>query len=1024
MRAAFKLARLGVAASGLVALVLHAQPDPPAPVFTNVTVHDPSVVRDGSTYYVFGSHLAAASTADLIHWTQVTSSMTSSSLIKNGTPLVEFATAFAYSTVQDFWAPDAIKLTDGNYYYYYCTCQGSSPLSALGLAKAAAITGPYANVGLMLKSAGASPTVAPYDVNTMPNVVDPSVFFDHTGKLWMVYGSFSGGIFILPLDSTAGSPTIGQPIAGNGYGKKLIGGNSSRIEGAYIIYSPETAYYYLFMTFGGLDAAGGYNIRVGRSLNPDGPYLDAAGNDLTNVKGNFAFDDATIAPYGVKLMGGYQFLHVSGEPGATSRGYLSPGGCSINRDAATGKYFLVFHTRFVGQGEVHEVRVHQLFLNLDGWFVAAPQRYAGETIAATDAGRIVGNYKLINHGKAITATVSTSSNISLLSDGTVTGAVTGTWQLSGSHDASLTLAGVTYHGEFLRAWDDDTQVWVLTFTALSGNGVAVWGSKIAINTVPAFLTSPASQTVTAGASVTLTAVASGDPAPTYQWKKGGIAIGGATGSSYPLASTVVGDTGNYTVVATNTAGTVTSNAAALTVNAGNTAPAITLQPVNHTVTAGGTTSFTVTASGIPTPAFQWKKNGVNIAGATSATLSLSNVQPADAASYTAVATNTAGTATSTAATLTVNVAPAFTTQPLSQTVPVGGAVTFSVGVSGSPAPTYQWQVSADGGTTWTNLANNNTYSGATTASLTLSGTSASLMDLQYRCVTVNTVGTVNSQPVILALMTACANFNHDGFSDILWHNTSTGLVSSWTTNSGFLVFGTEGGGWSVIGTGDFDGDGQADALWHNTSTGLVASWTSGGGFMTFGVEGGGWYVSGTGDFDGDHKTDVLWHNTSTGLVASWTSSAGFTTYGTEGGGWAVIAAADFDGDGKTDLLWHNLYTGAVSAVYTAGGGLGLGTEGGGWYVCGVGDFDADGKADVLWHNIYTGVVSAVYTAGGGLGLGTEGGGWEVIGTGDFDGDGKADVLWRNTATGLVASWTSSGGFTVFGVEGGGWSVID
>ncbi|MGC4071650.1 MAG: family 43 glycosylhydrolase [Nibricoccus sp.] len=352
--------------AALTALPLGAQ----TPTFTaNASVHDPSVIKDGSNYYVFGSHMASASSTNLTGWTQITTGPTApNSLINGQNPQTEFATALSYAQTTTFWAPDVIKLGDGKYYFYYCACKGDSPLSALGLAKADAVTGPYSNVAILLRSAGATPTVTPYNVNTMPNVVDPSVFFDSsaTPKLWMVYGSFSGGIFILQLDSTVGSPTIGQPIAGQGYGKKLIGGNSSRIEGAYIIYSPETSYYYLFMTFGGLDAVGGYNVRVGRSTSPDGPYVDAGGNTLTNVSASIT-NDAPLAPYGVKVMGNWQFLHDASEPRNVSKGYVSPGGVSINRDATTGKYILVFHTRFVGSGEVREVRSHQMYLNADGW---------------------------------------------------------------------------------------------------------------------------------------------------------------------------------------------------------------------------------------------------------------------------------------------------------------------------------------------------------------------------------------------------------------------------------------------------------------------------------------------------------------------------------------------------------------------------------------------------------------------------------------------------------------------------------
>ena len=575
---------------------------------------------------------------------------------------------------------------------------------------------------------------------------------------------------------------------------------------------------------------------------------------------------------------------------------------------------------------------------------------------------------------------------------------------------------------FVTAWANanaagDNGRITLTFT-VSG-GVA--------NVAPAITTQPANQAVTAGGAASFTVAASGTPAPAFQWQKNGAAITGATSATYMIASSVASDAGNYTAVATNSAGTATSSVATLTVNPAAIAPAITTQPVNVTVTAGGPASFTVAASGTPAPTFQWKKDGVNIAGASSTTYTIASTVAGDAGSYTVVATNSGGNATSAAATLTVNAVatlPAFTLAPVGATVTVGKATTFSAVANGSPAPALQWQGSADGGTSWSNLSNDSTYSGVATGTLALSNTLATMTDIQYRCVATNSAGSASSSAATLVILTACANFNHDATADILWHNTATGLVCSWLTGSGFQVFGTEGGGWQIIGTGDFDGDGKADVLWHDTATGLVASWTSGGGFMTFGNEGGGWLVLGTGDLDGDGKVDVLWHNTSTGLVAAWTSTVGFTTYGTEGGGWQVVGTGDFDGDGKADLIWRNSTTGVVSAVFTAGGGLGLGTEGGGMQIVGVGDFNGDGKADVLWHNTATGAVTSAYTSGGGSNLGTEGAGWQVIGTGDFDGDGKTDVLWRNTATGLVASWTSGGGFTVFGVEGDGWGVVD
>lgn len=531
----------------------------PGPTFSNVTVHDPSVVRAGNTFYAFGSHLASASTTDWMHWTQIsTSAAPGNPLVPN--PQVEFAEVLTWAQTNTFWAPDVIRLGDGRYYMYYCACRGDSPLSAMGLAVADAITGPYRHVTVLLKSGmvGTSEDGTPYNATTHPNVVDPSVFFDAAGRLWMVYGSYSGGIYIMEMD-----PATGRQKPGQGYGKKLIGRNHSRIEGPYIIYSPETEYYYLFLSFGGLAADGGYNIRVARSRNPDGPYLDAQGNDLTNVGGanGTFFDDNAIAPYGVKLMGNWQFLHASGELGTLSRGYVSPGHNSVYRDPDTGKYFLAFHTRFVGRGEVHEVRVHQMFLNDQDWFVVAPQRYGAETINKITARQIPGNFKLINHGKDITATVKTSSLVSLNADQAVSGAASGTWALSGDWFATLTLGGTTYRGVFVLQWDDDNREWVLGFTAVSDSGVSIWGSKVATLmgvAAPALTSQPVAQTVAEDGAVTLTAAATGAPSPDLQWARNGVALTGGTGSTWTIAKAGPADAGVYTIAASNFAGVETS----------------------------------------------------------------------------------------------------------------------------------------------------------------------------------------------------------------------------------------------------------------------------------------------------------------------------------------------------------------------------------------------------------------------------------------------------------------------------------
>jgi arabinan endo-1,5-alpha-L-arabinosidase len=464
-----------------------AVPAPPVAAatiaFANVSVHDPSVIKVADAYYVFGSHLAAARSTDLMNWTSVADG------VNDANPLFQkvttaLAETFAWAQVTDLWAPDVIQLDDGKFYMYYDACKGDSPRSAMGLAVADKVNGPYLNKQVLLKSGmwgETSPDGTVYDATKHPNAVDPNVFRDANGKLWMVYGSYSGGIFIMAMD-----PATGLPMPGQGYGKHLMGGNHARIEGAYVLYSPQSKYYYLFTSFGGLDANGGYNLRVARSSSPDGPYVDASGKDMAEVKADPAkplFDDASIAPYGQKLVGSHQFALAEGESG-DRLGYVSPGHNSARYEAASGQYFLFFHTRFPGRGEYHEVRVHEMFINEDGWPVVAPLRYvplskSAPALAAKVAGAdVAGAYKMVNHGKDISATIKPSQPIRLEANGTIGGAGTGSWVYKGGNNIAITLdGGGSFNGVLSRQWNPNANAFSVTFSAQSKEGVSLWGIR-------------------------------------------------------------------------------------------------------------------------------------------------------------------------------------------------------------------------------------------------------------------------------------------------------------------------------------------------------------------------------------------------------------------------------------------------------------------------------------------------------------------------------------------------------------------
>jgi len=448
------------------------------PQFSEATVHDPSVLLVDETFYVFGSHLSSAKTTDMMNWTQVSSEVTANNPLFNNV-FEELEDTFEWANTRTLWAADVRQLEDGKFYMYYNASQGDAPRAAMGLAIADDVEGPYENQGIFLKSGmwnEISPDGSIYDATVHPHAIDPHVFYDKNDQLWMVYGSYSGGIFILEMDKRTGLPVEGQ-----GYGKHLIGGNHSRIEGAFIEYNKQTNYYYLYMTFGGLDATGGYNMRVARSKNPDGPYYDSEGHLMSDVKGapGTLFDDRSIEPYGVKQMGNFLFERQLGEKGTgIGTGYVSPGHNSVYTDPDTGQLFMFFHTRFPQRGETHEVRVHQMFMNEDEWPVISPYRYTGEKLTKVNRQDVIGTYKYINHGKDISSELTHSEIIVLEKNNTISGAVTGRWKATGQHNIELTIEGKNYKGLLLRQWDPTAEEVVLTFSALSEEGVAVWGSQM------------------------------------------------------------------------------------------------------------------------------------------------------------------------------------------------------------------------------------------------------------------------------------------------------------------------------------------------------------------------------------------------------------------------------------------------------------------------------------------------------------------------------------------------------------------
>jgi hypothetical protein len=303
-----------------------------------------------------------------------------------------------------------------------------------------------------------------------------------------------------------------------------------------------------------------------------------------------------------------------------------------------------------------------------------------------------------------------------------------------------------------------------TFDVVVSNSAGTATSSAATLTVnpapvaPTITTQPANQMVTAGQAATFTVAASGTAPLSYQWQKNGANIAGATSSSYTTTATTTSDSGStFDVVVTNSAGSATSSAATLTVNAAPVAPTISTQPANQTVTAGQTATFAVVATGTAPLAYQWQKNGANIAGATSTSYTTPATTTADSGStFRVVVTNSAGSATSNAATLTVNpapVAPTITAQPVNVTVTAGQTATFTVVATGTAPLNYQWQ------------KNGANIAGATSTSYTTPATTTADSGSTFRVVVTNSAGSATSNAATLTVNAPAIQVNPVNFGN-------------------------------------------------------------------------------------------------------------------------------------------------------------------------------------------------------------------------------------------------------------------
>lgn len=171
---------------------------------------------------------------------------------------------------------------------------------------------------------------------------------------------------------------------------------------------------------------------------------------------------------------------------------------------------------------------------------------------------------------------------------------------------------------------------------------------------PTLLAQPQDRTVNSGETAAFSVAAKGSAPFSYQWKRNGQAIAGATQAGYAFTAADADNGAQFSVEVGNAGGKVQSSAATLTVVPAQSAPVITTQPQGIVVNVGGTAAFAVEAVGSDPLSYQWQRNGADVAGATGPVLTLAGVTAADdGAQFRVVVKNAKGSVTSAAATLTV-----------------------------------------------------------------------------------------------------------------------------------------------------------------------------------------------------------------------------------------------------------------------------------------------------------------------------------------------------------------------------------
>jgi len=453
------------------------------------SAHDPSIVKEGDTYYVFGSHRAWLRSKDLKNWESFENNLSTDYAEILAEPWAAWSSQNDNANTDisgNMWAPDVVWNKTMNKWCMYLSLNGGGrnnvQKSMIVLLTADHLDGDWTYVAPVVYSGFRDSDVAATDIGSgegkvdgvldadgkVParylslddrgvNAIDADVQTDDDGSMWLSYGSWFGGIWMMKLDPATGlrdyATTYGTVKNESDvyYGRKIAGGANNSGEGA--SYVKRGDYWYLFVSMGQLGVDGGYQIREFRSKNLTGPYVDQNGNSArygTVIAGSSGSGMNKLVNRGLKVLGSASYNGIAEIRAAQ-------GGNEVYIDD-DGSIYNVYHTRFVDRqrnetatGSDNELRVQQMVVSPDGWLVSTPYEYSGafRQKSSYTVDEVSGSYQIVVNDPTRTYATNTeqvsdesarladagivhAANIDLASDGSVSGQAQGTWSLDGN----------------------------------------------------------------------------------------------------------------------------------------------------------------------------------------------------------------------------------------------------------------------------------------------------------------------------------------------------------------------------------------------------------------------------------------------------------------------------------------------------------------------------------------------------------------------------------------------------------------